>query len=111
MKTMYLSQQEKTVAVRLPLVFVQESQMESISIIGLPYHIWNTCNKSRYQGDSITFSTPTIEGTIYRRNKVDGKNQHPWKAEANEGDTSLTAAVIDSWFDAVYEPSYTGEAE
>lgn len=63
------------------------------------------------KGDSITFSTPTIEGTIYRRNKVDGKNQHPWKAEANEGDTSLAASVITNWFTTVYEPSYTGEVE
>lgn len=30
------------------------------------------------KGDSITFSTPTIEGTIMRRNKVDGNNNHPW---------------------------------
>ena len=59
------------------------------------------------KGDSITFSTPTIEGTIYRRNKLDGQNKHPWKAEANEGDSSLPASVISSWFTSVYEPDFT----
>lgn len=59
------------------------------------------------KGDSITFSTPTIEGTIYRRNKLDGKSNHPWKAEANEGDASLPATVITNWFTEVYEPTFT----
>ena len=59
------------------------------------------------KGDSITFSTPSIEGTIYRRNKLDGQNKHPWKAEANEGDTGLGATVISGWFTAVYEPTFT----
>lgn len=58
------------------------------------------------KGDSITFSTPTIEGTILRRNKLDGQDQHPWKAEANEGDTSLPASVISGWFSEVYEPDF-----
>ena len=31
------------------------------------------------KGDSITFSTPTIEGTIFQRKKVDGRSKHPWK--------------------------------
>ena len=35
------------------------------------------------KGDSITFSTPTIEGTVLRRNKLDGNGKHPWKVEAN----------------------------
>lgn len=59
------------------------------------------------KGDSITFSTPSIEGTIYRRNKLDGQNKHPWKAEANEGDANMPAAVITAWFDNVYEPDFT----
>lgn len=58
------------------------------------------------KGDSITFSTPTIEGTIYRRNKLDGQGKHPWKAEANEGDTSLPATVLTGWFTEVYEPDF-----
>jgi phi13 family phage major tail protein len=56
------------------------------------------------KGDSITFSTPTIEGTISRRNKVDASNKHPWKAEITEDGTNDT--IINAWYDAVYEPSY-----
>ena len=37
------------------------------------------------KGESIEFSTPTIEGTVMRRNKVDGQGKHPWKAEVTEG--------------------------
>lgn len=59
------------------------------------------------KGDSITFSTPTIEGTILRRNKVDTKGKHPWKAEVTEGDTAVTATTITNWYKEVYEPSYT----
>lgn len=59
------------------------------------------------KGDSITFNTPTIEGTILRRNKVDGKGKHPWKAEVTEGDAAVTAATITNWYKEVYEPSYT----
>lgn len=59
------------------------------------------------KGDSITFNTPTIEGTIMRRNKVDGKGKHPWKAEVTEGDSGVTAATITNWYKEVYEPSYT----
>lgn len=62
------------------------------------------------KGNSITFSTPTIEGTILRRNKVDGKGKHPWKAEVTEGDTAVTADIIANWYKQVYEPSYTTEA-
>lgn len=59
------------------------------------------------KGDSITFSTPTIEGTILRRNKVDGSGKHPWKAEVTEGDMGVDAATITGWYTAVYEPDYT----
>lgn len=58
------------------------------------------------KGDSITFSTPTIEGAVYRRNKLDGQGKHPWRAEANEGDTDLPATVLTGWFSAVYEPTF-----
>ena len=57
--------------------------------------------------DSITFSTPTIEGTILRRNKVDGKGKHPWKAEVTEGDATVSAETITNWYKEVYEPTYT----
>ena len=58
------------------------------------------------KGDSITFNTPTIEGTIMRRNKMDSKGKHPWKAEVTEGDSAVTAATITNWYKEVYEPSY-----
>ena len=59
------------------------------------------------KGDSITFSTPTIEGTILRRNKVDGKGKHPWKAEVTEGDAGVQPATISGWYEEVYEPDYS----
>ena len=59
------------------------------------------------KGESITFSTPTIEGTIMRRNKVDGRNKHPWKAEVTEGDTKVSAEIITNWYKSVYEPEYS----
>jgi phi13 family phage major tail protein len=58
------------------------------------------------KGDSITFSTPTIEGTVIRRNKEDGQGNHPWKAEVNEDDTGVPASVISGWYTTVYEPSF-----
>ncbi len=62
------------------------------------------------KGDSITFNTPTIEGTILRRNKADGKGNHPWKAELTEGDTNTNASAIAAWYDEVYEPTYGSAA-
>ena len=59
------------------------------------------------KGESITFSTPTIEGTIMRRNKVDGRNKHPWKAEVTDGDTKVSAETITNWYKSVYEPTYS----
>ncbi|NLZ54352.1 MAG: phage tail protein [Thermoanaerobacteraceae bacterium] len=58
------------------------------------------------KADSITFSTPTIEGTVMRRNKLDGLGKHPWKAEVTEGDPGVTASTITDWFTEVYEPVY-----
>ncbi len=59
------------------------------------------------KGESITFSTPTIEGTIMRRNKLDGRNKHPWKAEVTEGEASVSAEIITNWYKSVYEPTYS----
>ena len=59
------------------------------------------------KGDYITFSTPTIEGTILRRNKADARGKHPWKAEVTEGDTTVTEETIVNWYNEVYEPTYT----
>ena len=61
------------------------------------------------KGDSITFSTPTIEGTILRRNKSDSRGRHPWKAEVTEGDATVTEETIVNWYNEVYEPVYTAE--
>lgn len=58
------------------------------------------------KGDSITFQTPTIEGTVMRRNKLDVQGYHPWKAEVSEDDTGVVAATITNWFTQVYEPSF-----
>jgi phi13 family phage major tail protein len=58
------------------------------------------------RGDSIEFSTPSIEGAVTRRKKVDGLGKHPWKAEVTEGVTDASDASVAGWFDAVYEPSY-----
>ena len=55
---------------------------------------------------SITFSTPTIEGTVFRRNKIDGNGKHPWKAEVNEDDATVPASVITGWYTQVYEPVF-----
>lgn len=62
------------------------------------------------KGDSITFSTPTIEGTILRRNKLDDANKHPWKAEVTEGESGVAAATIANWYKDVYEPTYAAAA-
>lgn len=59
------------------------------------------------KGDSITFSTPTIEGTIMRRNKPNAEGRHPWKAEVTEGDEGVAQEVITGWYDNVYEPVFT----
>ena len=58
------------------------------------------------KGDSITFQTPKIEGTVMRRNKLDGKGRHPWKAEVTEGETGVDAATINAWYTKVYEPTF-----
>ena len=59
------------------------------------------------KGDSITFQTPKIEGTVSRRNKPDANNLHPWKAAVNEDDTGVETSVIQSWYSRVYEPAFT----
>ena len=63
------------------------------------------------KGDSITFQTPTIEGMVMRRNKVDGMGKHPWKAEVTEGGVGVPAAIITAWYTQVYEPVYNTTPE
>lgn len=62
------------------------------------------------KGDSITFQTPTIEGTVMRRNKLDSTNKHPWKAEVTEGNAGVSASTITGWFGQVYEPVYSAQS-
>lgn len=59
------------------------------------------------KGDIISFATPTIEGTIMRRNKADAKKNHPWRAFVVDGETGVDSSTITSWFTTVYEPDYT----
>ena len=59
------------------------------------------------KGESITFSSPTIEGTVFRRNKLDAENKHPWKAEVTEGDNGVSQETITNWFVSVYEPDFS----
>ena len=63
------------------------------------------------KGDSITFSTPTIEGTVLTRNKADASGKHPWKAEVTEGDIGVSADTIKNWYSSVYEPVITATEE
>jgi hypothetical protein len=62
------------------------------------------------KGDSITFSTPQLTGTVLRRNKPDENNNHPWKAEVVEGGAGVSASTITAWFTEVYEGVF-GEGE
>lgn len=63
------------------------------------------------KGDSITFSTPTIEGTVMRRNKLDAQGKHPWKSEATDGDPGVSESVITGWYSEVYEPVFAGTGD
>lgn len=58
------------------------------------------------KGESITFSTPTIEGTVMRRNKLDEQGNHPWKAEVSEDDLGVDPEIITGWYEEVYEPVF-----
>jgi len=58
------------------------------------------------KGDTITFQTPTIEGTVMRRNKVDTMDKHPWKAEVTQGDPGVSEDTISNWYAQVYEPVF-----
>ena len=60
------------------------------------------------KGDSISFNTPTIEGTVLRRNRADTKGTHPWKVEITENNMNEGQEVIRRWFDTVYEPEFIG---
>lgn len=58
------------------------------------------------KGNNISFATPTIEGVVSRRNKLDGNGNHPWKAEANEDDPTVAPQIIAGWYAKVYDPVF-----
>jgi len=60
------------------------------------------------KGDSIAFQTPSIVGTVSRRNKLDTRGRHPWKCEVNEDDDGVATTTITNWYSQVYEPSFNG---
>ncbi len=62
------------------------------------------------KGDSIAFQTPTIEGTVMRRDKTDSMGKHPWKAEVTQGDQGVSEDIISNWYAQVYEPVYQSNA-
>lgn len=58
------------------------------------------------KGDGINYSTPKIEGTVFRRNKPDTQSKHPWKTSIIEGESGADATTVTGWFGTVYEPAY-----
>ena len=70
-------------------------------LFGIPAEAYET------KGNAINFQTPTLEGVILRRNKLDGLNKHPWRAQADQDNTSIPNLVFTNWFTSVYEPDYT----
>lgn len=59
-------------------------------------------------GDSATFQTPSLVGTVMRANKPDSDGEHPFMRVLMEGEPGATQTAVDSWFDAVYVPDYDG---
>jgi phi13 family phage major tail protein len=59
------------------------------------------------KGDSITFQTPAIQGTVMRRNRPDMLGKHPWKAEVTEGDPGVSESTVSDWYAEVYEPIFS----
>lgn len=62
------------------------------------------------KGETIEFSTPSIVGTISRRNKEESNGKHLWKADVKAGESGVTATTITNWFNAVYIPGSTNDA-
>lgn len=61
-------------------------------------------------GDSATFQTPSIVGTVMRANKPDSDGEHPFMRTLTEGEPGAVQSAVDGWFDSVYEPDYSGTA-
>lgn len=61
------------------------------------------------KGESVSFTTPTIEGTFYKRNKADSRGRHPWRYSVTEGEVDGSASSINAWFSTVPEPSFSSQ--
>ena len=61
-------------------------------------------------GDSATFQTPSLVGTVMRRNKPDSDGEHPFMYYLADGEPGAVQSAVDGWFDTVYEPDYSGTA-
>jgi hypothetical protein len=88
-------------------MFDMEDRSATIRIGGADYRLVLTTRATK--GDNISFQTPTIEGTVMRRNKPDANGKHPWKSEITEGDAGIKAETVQQWFASVYEPAYNVE--
>lgn len=61
-------------------------------------------------GDSATFQTPSLVGTVMRRNKLDSDGEHPFMHYLADGEPGAVQSAVDGWFNSVYEPDYSGTA-
>nr|WP_316614634.1 major tail protein [uncultured Ruminococcus sp.] len=61
-------------------------------------------------GDSATFQTPSLVGTVMRANKPDSDGEHPFMRVLMEGEPGAMQTAVDGWFDSVYETDYSGES-
>lgn len=59
------------------------------------------------KGETITYTTPTVSGTIMTQNKkaADGKHYYQYKMDEDSADADAT--TISGWFTSVKEPSVT----
>jgi hypothetical protein len=84
--------------------FGENRQGQVQILLVIPCSVWHPGTSLKTKGDGIEFQTPSIEGTISRRNKLDAQNKHPWKAEVTDGEEGVSPNVISNWFQSVYEP-------
>lgn len=59
------------------------------------------------KGESITYTTPTVNGTIMTQNKESADGKHYYQYKADEDATGVDATLISGWFTEVKEPTVT----
>lgn len=59
------------------------------------------------KGDSVSFQTPSIEGTVMPRNKPDAQGRRPWRVQVSEDEEGVWDSIILGWFQSVYDPLFT----